>query len=537
MSTIRRAQPWFIPGDFDGFFALFFSSVPDLLLVATLAPLCGFAPTFVEQRILPGVALSIAGGNIFYAWQAHRLARSTGRTDVTAIPFGINLPTIFAYVFLIMLPVYQATHDSHLAWEAGVFASFVSGLVQTAGAFCTDWLRRHTPRAALLCPLAGIALAYLCLGFIFGIFEKPGVALFPAAILLTTYAARLRLPFRIPAALFCLIAGAILAAVLSHFHLYTAPATIAPPIGLHLPHTVSLFQFLSHSGGWHYLSIILPMSMLDTLVSLQILESVKLMGDDYPTMPSLLTNGLATLVAACFGSPFPTTLYFGHKAYKEIGAGAGYSLLSGLTVALVCMTGLVSTVLRFVPIEAVGVIIVWFGLVMVAQAFQDVTPSHCIAVTFGLFPMLAAWALGLITLALTKSGTTLFHIAPLFGTELPIYGVIALSQGAILISMLWAAALSWILDRHFLKAAIWMTAAAAFSCLGLIHAYTLTPQGIQNKLGLFAAPSFAIGYAAAAAFLLACHYYTKTTHTPWVEARKSEQPEQAPRINAKKIKG
>jgi AGZA family xanthine/uracil permease-like MFS transporter len=31
--------------------------------------------------------------------------------------------------------------------------------VQTAGAFCTDWLRRHTPRAALLAPLAGLALA------------------------------------------------------------------------------------------------------------------------------------------------------------------------------------------------------------------------------------------------------------------------------------------------------------------------------------------------------------------------------------------
>jgi len=517
MNTASRAQPWFIPGDFDGFFALFFSSVPDLLLVATLAPLCGFAPTFVEQRILPGVALSIAGGNIFYAWQAHRLARRTRRTDVTAIPFGINLPTIFAYVFLIMLPVYQATHDSHLAWEAGVFASFVSGLVQTAGAFCTDWLRRHTPRAALLCPLAGIALAYLCLGFIFGIFEKPGVALFPAVLLLATYASRMRLPFRVPAALVCLIAGAVLAAVLGHFHLYAAPATIAPPAGLHLPHAVNLYQFLVHSGGWHYLSIILPMSMLDTLVSLQILESVKLMGDDYPTMPSLLTNGLATLVASCFGSPFPTTLYFGHKAYKEIGAGAGYSLLSGLTVAIVCMTGLVSTVLRFVPIEAVGVIIVWFGLVMVAQAFQDVTPSHCIAVTFGLFPMLAAWALGLITLALEKSGTTLFAVAPKFGTELPVYGMISLSQGAVLVSMVWAATLAWILDRKFLPAAVWMGVAAVFSCAGLIHAYSLTAEGVANKLGWFAAPSFAVGYAAAAGVLVGCHVYAKKGLRPWVD--------------------
>ena len=81
------------------------------------------------------MAISIFVGNIFYAWQAHRLAERTGRSDVTAIPFGVNAPTIFIYVSLIMLPVYERTHDSNLAWQAGVFASFLSGVVQTAGAF------------------------------------------------------------------------------------------------------------------------------------------------------------------------------------------------------------------------------------------------------------------------------------------------------------------------------------------------------------------------------------------------------------------
>src|ERR1700683_5111128 len=62
---------WFVPGDWDGFFALFFSGFPDLLLIAGLAPLCGFSASMVTTRILPGVALSIFVGNIFYAWQAH----------------------------------------------------------------------------------------------------------------------------------------------------------------------------------------------------------------------------------------------------------------------------------------------------------------------------------------------------------------------------------------------------------------------------------------------------------------------------------
>jgi len=229
----------------DGFFGLFFSGFPDLLLIAGLAPLCGLPLELVSSRIMPAVAFSILSGNLFYAWQAHRLAERTGRTDVTAIPFGVNTPTIFAYVFLIMLPVYQRTHDTQLAWHLGVFACFLSGIVQTAGAFCTDWLRRHTPRAALLCPLAGIAIAFLCLGFVLRIFQTPELALLPTVIILAVYGSRIRLPFRMPGGLLCILAGVILVALLRALHVYHLPAP--PPLvalGIHLPRPVNLFEFL-----------------------------------------------------------------------------------------------------------------------------------------------------------------------------------------------------------------------------------------------------------------------------------------------------
>jgi len=509
-SAPQQSARWFVPGDLDGFFGLFFSGFPDLLLIAGLAPLCGLPLELVSSRIMPAVAFSILSGNLFYAWQAHRLAERTGRTDVTAIPFGVNTPTIFAYVFLIMLPVYQRTHDTQLAWHLGVFACFLSGIVQTAGAFCTDWLRRHTPRAALLCPLAGIAIAFLCLGFVLRIFQTPELALLPTVIILAVYGSRIRLPFRMPGGLLCILAGVILVALLRALHVYHLPAP--PPLvalGIHMPRPVNLFEFLRQGEGWEYLSIILPMSALDTIVSLQILESVKVAGDDYPTCPSLLVNGLATLGAAAFGSPFPTTLYFGHMAHKAYGARVGYSILNGVATLLICITGLISPILHFVPLEVVAIVIVWFGLVMVAQAFQEIPKSHCIAVAFGLLPMLASWGLQLVDLALRKGGSSLLQAAPKFGEELPIYGLIALSQGALLVSMVWAAALAYILDRRFLSAAGWLLAGSVLSFFGLIHAYDLNSAGIMNKLGIFAAPEFAISYAAAALFLAGCHFYNR----------------------------
>jgi len=507
ISATRTSPPWFVPGDWDGFAALFFSGFPDLLLIAGLAPLCGFSAELVTTRILPGVALSILAGNIFYAWQARRLAEKTGRSDVTAIPFGVNAPTIFVYVALIMQPVYERTHDPDLAWKAGVFASFLSGVVQTAGAFCTDWLRRHTPRAALLCPLAGTAMAFLCLDFILRVFQTPALGLLPTVVILTVFASRVRLPFRIPGSLACIAVGAALAALLRGAGVYH-PAPAAPlAVGIHLPRPVDLYDFLMHAEGWKFLSVIVPMSVLDTLVSLQVLESVQVAGEDYPTRPSLLTNGMATLAASLFGSPFPTALYFGHMVHKELGARAGYSILSGATTMLVCLTGLVVPLLRVVPLEVVAMVVVWFGLVMVAQAFTEIPKSHAIAVGFGLIPMIAAWVVGLIDIALRTAGSSFLEASPRFGDQLYVYGLIALGQGALLISMIWAAVIAYLLDRRLLRAAAWLAGAAVLSFTGFIHAFRITDRGVETVIGFFAAPSFAWSYLAAAAFVAAFHFY------------------------------
>jgi AGZA family xanthine/uracil permease-like MFS transporter len=481
-----------------------------LLLIASLTPLCGLPQQLVAGRILPAVAFSILFGNLFYALQAHRLGRLAGRNDVTAIPFGINTPTIFAYISLIMLPVYERTHDANLAWQMGIFASLVSGIVQSISAFCIDWLRRTTPLAALLCPLAGLAMAFLCLGFIFGIFEIPAVALLPAVILLATYASRMRLPWRIPSGLAAMVVGGIIVVILRAFHLYHLPPQPALlPTGIYLPRPVNLYQIIVKSEGWRYASIFLPLSLLDTIVSLQILESVRVGGDDYPTNPSLLVNGLATIVGAALGSAFPTSLYIGHNAHKANGARIGYSILGGVVSAALCLTGLVPAVLRFVPLEVVAFVVVWFGLAMVGQAFQEVPSAHSVAVALGLVPMLAQWVTQIVDLAIRKAGTDMLTVAPRFGGELAIYGMIALGQGALLVSMIWAAALVWIIERRFLQASAWMLVAAVLSCFGVIHAYQLSSQGIDNHLGWWVAPEFTISYAAAAGFLVVCHLYAR----------------------------
>jgi AGZA family xanthine/uracil permease-like MFS transporter len=503
------APPWFVRSDLDGFFGLFIDNLLQLMLIAVLCKVVSGLPSeLITGRILPGAAISILIGNLFYAWQARQLMQRTSRDDVTALPFGINTPSLFAFILLIMGPVYQETKDPTLAWQAGLFACLVSGVMEAAGAFLGDWVRRYTPRAALLTALAGVAITFIAMGFIFQIFAAPLLAILPMMMILVCYASGLKLPFGLPGGMLAVGAGVAIAWLLRALGLPSFEPSPEPyTFGLHPPTPVpaDVFALLTSARGWQYLAVIFPMGLFNVVGSLQNLESAEAAGDRYETKSSLLANGIGTIVAAFLGSAFPTTIYIGHPAWKAMGARAGYSILNGVVITLLCLFGGVALVLKIVPLEATLGILLWVGIIITAQSFQEVPRNHALAVAFGLIPSLAAWALFLIETSVRKAGKTLFEIAPTFGSDLYIHGVIALNQGFLLSAMVLAAMLVFVIEKEFLKAAGWMAVAAGLSALGVIHAYELTPAGVQNKFGLLAAPEFALMYGLSAGFLLLLH--------------------------------
>jgi AGZA family xanthine/uracil permease-like MFS transporter len=131
------AYPLFSRRDLDGFFGLFVDNLVQLLLIVYLLKgHCGIghdSPLLVGY-ILPGAAISILLGNVFYAWQAHRLAKRENRSDVTALPYGISTPSLLSYVFFVMVPVYhESGGNARLAWQMGLIACLGSGVIELAG--------------------------------------------------------------------------------------------------------------------------------------------------------------------------------------------------------------------------------------------------------------------------------------------------------------------------------------------------------------------------------------------------------------------
>jgi AGZA family xanthine/uracil permease-like MFS transporter len=270
-----------------------------------------------------------------------------------------------------------------------------------------------------------------------------------------------------------------------------------------------MLAFLSNGQGWKYFSVIFPMALFNVIGSLQNLESAEAAGDRFDTRSSLLVNGIGSIVAAGLGNPFPTTIYIGHPGWKAMGARWGYSILNGVVITALCLIGGVTLVLKVVPLEAMIGILLWIGMIITAQAFQEVPKKHSAAVALGLMPALAAWALLLIETALRKAGASLYEVAPRFGGDLYIYGIISLSQGFMISCMILSAMMVFVVERQFLKAAIWTGVASLLSFFGIIHAYVLTPAGVQNNFGFAAAKSFTLAYLIAALLLVALHFYSR----------------------------
>ena len=110
------ALPRFVRGDVDGFFGLALDNLVQLLLIDALCrTVLGFPPALLYGRILPGAAVSLSSATCSTPGRRASWRRRTGRADVCALPYGINTVSLFAHVFLVMLPAKLAAEAAGAA--------------------------------------------------------------------------------------------------------------------------------------------------------------------------------------------------------------------------------------------------------------------------------------------------------------------------------------------------------------------------------------------------------------------------------------
>jgi AGZA family xanthine/uracil permease-like MFS transporter len=484
-ATDRPSYAWACRGDINAFFGLMLDNVGGMILMASLL-VAGFklpAP-FVLTRMIPGTAAGVLFGDLVYTAMALRLARRTGRTDVTAMPLGLDTPSTFGAVLFIIGPAFQAVSERGLepdlaarhAWFLGMSVLLASGLFKIACAPLSGWIRRLVPRAGLLGSLTAIALVLISFLPFVDIAAQPVAGMVALAVMLATLTARWRLPRAFPGALGAVLMGCLVFYVMKWMGwgdgIESASAGHSWALRASLP--IPLEDWWSWlQGSWRdvlgALPIAIPLALATVVGGIDCTESASAAGDEYRTGQVIAVEGLATVFAGLFGGVIQSTPYIGHPAYKAMGARAAYTLATALFVGAAGIFGFFDAIFLLIPKAVIFPILIFIGLEITAQSFHATPVRHYPAVALACVPALAYLGVLAINQVLSGSGKP-FDALPLENQRW-IQTVTVLAGGGtfILTSLLWATMLANLIDGRVRAASAALLVGGALAFFGIIH--------------------------------------------------------------------
>jgi AGZA family xanthine/uracil permease-like MFS transporter len=479
--------PYWVSGDTNAFFGLGFNILVNVLvLTGLMIGVIKLPANDVFGTILPALGIALVLGNVYYSYLGRRLARKENRTDVAAMPYGPSVPHMFIVVFVIMLPIYLKTKNPVKAWEAGVAWAFIIGIIVLIGAFVGPYIRKYTPRAAMLGTLAGISITFISMRPAAQMFEAAWIALPVLTLILIGFLAGVKLPGNFPMGLFALLVGTAIAWIGGYMSVPDVTAG-AKEIALALPslelnHLINGLKDVSP-----LLATAIPLGVYNFTEAMTNVESAAAAGDSYNLRAVLLADGTGAVIGSALGSPFPPAVYIGHPGWKDAGGRTGYSMASGIVIALMCFLGMFGLLSALLPIPAIVPILLFIGFMIGAQAFQASPKVHAAAIIAALIPNIAQWATGMMDNVLAAANTSAAQVgeAKIVGAGVIYNGTKILGEGAILAGLVLGAIVAFIIDRRFMQAGLFALFGAALSWIGLIHG---------EKVEWAANPQVSLGY-------------------------------------------
>src|SRR6266849_2331043 len=501
-SEMKRPALW-TAGDWNAFFGFGTNILVNMLVLTGLLRFVLKMPdSLVFGRILPALGLMMCLSTMYFAFLAYRLALKSGRSDVCALPSGVSVPHMFIVTFVIMLPITLKTNDPIKGWEAGLVWVFFQSFILMIGGFIAPYIRKITPRAALLGTLAGVSITFISMRPALEMYMTPIIGLTCFGIILVSWFGGFKYPKGIPAGLVAIAVGMIIAWGSNMFGLGYGGLSLDGLRGAFTNFGFSVpIPAVDHVfSGFEYLGIILvtaiPFGIYDLVEAMDNVESAEAAGDAFPTTQVLTADGVVSLIGCLMGNPFINAVYIGHPGWKAMGGRIGYSAATALMVIALSWFAIISVLLSLVPVVAISPILLYIGMLIGAQAFQTTPKSHAPAIVLALTPNLAAWCKTLMDGALGAAGTSAAAIGldKLGNVGVLYHGLEVLAGGSILTGLVLGAIGVFVIEKRFVEASAFAAAGAALTFFGFMHG---------ESVGLAVTPTVAIAYAIMAVFLFA----------------------------------
>jgi len=413
---------------------------------------------------------------------------------------------MFIVTLVIMLPIKLATGDPMKAWQAGLVWVFIQSFVLMGGGFLAPIIRKITPKAALLGALAGVSISFISMAPALSMFMTPVIGVVCFAIIIVSWFGGVKYG-GIPAGLVAIAAGTLIAWGSNLFGLNFG--------GMKLETLKSSFETFGFSaptpvfglvfGGlnWGLLSVILvtaiPFGIYDLVEAMDNVVSASAAGDEYPTTRVLTADGIISLIGCLMGNPYINAVYIGHPGWKAMGGRIGYSAATGVMVIVLSWFGVISLMTAVIPVVAISPILLYIGMLIGSQAFQESPHRHAPAVIMAIIPSLAAW--GKLQIDNSLGSVAGIHvvtpemIASMAQTGVFYKGLSILGGGSILAGVVLGAVTVYIVDREFMKAAGFAFAGGVLTFFGLMHG---------EAIGINQTPMVALSYLTVGVVLFGC---------------------------------
>ena len=198
------------------------------------------------------------------------------------------------------------------------------------------------------------------------------------------------------------------------------------------------------------------------------------------------------------GNPFINAVYIGHPGWKAMGGRIGYSAATGCMVILLCWFGTISVFSAIIPTVAILPILLYIGMLIGSQAFQETPKRHAPAIILAIVPSIANWGLTMINNALASANINSVSddlAGNMLNNGIYYRGLEALGGGSTLGGLILGATAVCIIDRQLMKASGFAFAGAILTFFGLMHG---------QQIGIAVSPMVAASYVVVAVFMIAC---------------------------------
>lgn len=496
MANGNTASWWALDrGDIDATIAQLGFNIAQLVIPAFLLVPVGIPLAFSVPHLLPGYAAGFFVGSVGLTGLALGLRKREGRADVTAHPYGSNVPAMIAYTLTIMLPVYLQTHDQILAWQVGAAAVIWTGILKLVAAPFSSVIRRWIPVPASMTVFGAAMYTYLAMVLLERIFDSPLVGLVALAILCATVLARLPITsWRLPPFLFVWLVPMAVGLGIGYIHPVWQGVKPGLP-GAYAPGLLHAMRIVLP-----YLAVIVPMTMYQILQDIAAAEGAATVGDNYDARGIVFMDGVGTLVCGLAGSVVCPIVYAILPPYKALGAKISYVFWTGAIFLLVVMSGITIFATQLFPWSILASMIAYITIGVGHATFHRVDRKYLSAVLLGLVLPIGSVVTGVVGSALPALRLSAANPGVQAALNRSIYwnSLQGLGNGFLLLVLVVAAVITEMIDRHFNRAAIWCLLAAAFSWVGLMHS-PIIKWGAQ--------PMYAIGWLASALIVFSAHLW------------------------------